>query len=75
MPATLRRIWGVFDAVGGDLVTYNVSPDAPPTRLDPEAGTSSTPASKPAGYRPAAAYDDRTQERDSARELDRILLP
>ncbi|WP_255221593.1 hypothetical protein [Rhodococcus wratislaviensis] len=73
MPATLRHIWGVFDAAGGDLVAYNVSPDAPPTRLDPEAGTSSTPASKPAGYRPAAAYKDRAQERDSARELDRMV--
>jgi len=68
MPATLRHIWGVFDAAGGDLVAYNVSPDAPPARLDPEAGTSTTPASKPAGYRSADTYNDRAQERDSARE-------
>jgi hypothetical protein len=73
MPATLRHIWGVVDAAGGGLVAYNVSPDAPPTRLDPEAGTSSTPASKPAGYRSADTYKDRAQERDSARELDRMV--
>ncbi|MFE5703584.1 hypothetical protein [Rhodococcus koreensis] len=73
MPATLRHIWAVFDAAGGDLVAYNVSPDAPPTRLDPEAGTSTTPASKSAGYRPAATYNDRAVERDSARELDRMV--
>jgi len=54
-------------------VAYNVSPDAPPTRLDPEAGTSITPASKPAGYRSADTYKDRAQERDSARELDRMV--
>ncbi|MDF3313062.1 hypothetical protein P3H15_50025 [Rhodococcus sp. T2V] len=55
------------------LLAYKVSPDAPPTRLDPEAGTSVTPASKSAGYRPAAAYDDRAVERDSARELDAMV--
>ena len=55
-------------------MAYNVSPDGPPAaRLDPEAGTSTTPAAKPAGYRPAATYDDRAQERDSARELDRMV--
>ncbi|MDV6283583.1 hypothetical protein [Rhodococcus jostii] len=54
-------------------MAYNVSPDAPPTRLDPEAGTSTTPASKPAGHRSADTYKDRAQERDSARELDRMV--
>ncbi|WP_241961985.1 hypothetical protein [Rhodococcus opacus] len=69
MPATLCHIWGVFDAAGGDLVAYNVSPDAPPTRLDPQAGTSTTPA----GYRSADTYNDRALERDLARELDRMV--
>ncbi|MFD7011189.1 hypothetical protein [Rhodococcus jostii] len=54
-------------------MAYNVSPDAPPARLDPEAGTSVTPASKSAGYRPAATYADRAVERDSARELDAMV--
>ncbi|MFD7012415.1 hypothetical protein [Rhodococcus jostii] len=63
----------MFDAAGGDLVAYNLSPDAPPTRLDPEAGTSTTPAAKPAGYRSAATYDDRAQEREGARQLDRMV--
>lgn len=54
-------------------MAYNVSPEAPPARLDPEAGTSTTPASKLGGYRPAATYADRAQERDSARELDRMV--
>jgi hypothetical protein len=54
-------------------VAYNVSPDAPPSSLDPEAGISTTPASKPAGYRPAATYDDRAQERKGARQLDRMV--
>ncbi|EID81756.1 hypothetical protein W59_01259 [Rhodococcus opacus RKJ300 = JCM 13270] len=50
-----------------------MSPDAPPSRLDPEAGASITPVSKSAGYRPAATYADRAVERDSARELDRMV--
>ncbi|MGV9867239.1 hypothetical protein [Rhodococcus koreensis] len=55
-------------------MAYNNSPDGPPaTRLDPELGTSSTPAAKPAGYRTAATYDDRARERDSARDLDRMV--
>lgn len=55
------------------LLAYSVSPDAPPSRLDPEAGASITPVSKSAGYRPAATYADRAVERDSARELDRMV--
>ncbi|RYD13991.1 MAG: hypothetical protein EOP90_15705 [Lysobacteraceae bacterium] len=51
-------------------MAYNVSPDGPQARLDPEAGTSITQASKPADYRPAATYDDRARERDGARQLD-----
>ena len=54
-------------------MAYSVSPDAPPSWLDPEAGTSTTPASRSAGYRPAAMYDDRAVERDSAREVDRMV--
>lgn len=54
-------------------MAYKISPDAPATRLDPEAGISNTPAAKPAGYRPAASYDDRADERDGARELDRMV--
>ena len=55
-------------------MAYNLSPDGPsPTRLDPEIGTSATPAAKPAGCRSAASYDDRVRERDSARELDRMV--
>ncbi|QYA99734.1 hypothetical protein I1A62_00680 (plasmid) [Rhodococcus sp. USK10] len=54
-------------------MAYNLSPDASAARLDPEAGTSTTPASKSAGYRPAATYDDRARERDSARDLDRMV--
>ena len=54
-------------------MAYNVSPDAPASRLDPEPGTSTTLASKPAGYRSADTYKDRAQERDSARELDRMV--
>lgn len=63
----------LFDATGGELAAFNVSPDAPPTRLDPQTGTSTTPASKPAGYRSADTYKDRARERDSARELDRMV--
>ncbi|MGH3802889.1 MAG: hypothetical protein ACRDTD_22725 [Pseudonocardiaceae bacterium] len=55
-------------------MAYNNSPDGPPaTRLDPEIGTNSTPAAKPAGYRTATSYDDRARERDSARDLDRMV--
>ncbi|MFE7421029.1 hypothetical protein [Rhodococcus sp. NPDC057529] len=54
-------------------MAYSVSPDAPPSRLDPEAGTGATPVSKAAGYRPAATYADRAVERGSARELDRMV--
>ncbi|WP_257226549.1 hypothetical protein [Rhodococcus opacus] len=54
-------------------MAYNVSPDAPSTRLDPEAGTSTMRASKSAGYRSADTYKDRAQECDSARELDRMV--
>ncbi|WAM19176.1 hypothetical protein [Rhodococcus sp. JS3073] len=54
-------------------MAYSLSPDATPTRLDPEAGTSTIPAAKSAGYRPAATYDDRTREREGARQLDRMV--
>lgn len=54
-------------------MAYQLSPDAPVTRLDPEAGIGNTPAAKPAGYRPAANYDDRAADRDGARELDGMV--
>ncbi|MDV6305737.1 hypothetical protein R3P93_24540, partial [Rhodococcus cerastii] len=54
-------------------MAYQLSPDAPATRLDPEAGIGNTPAAKPAGYRPAANYDDRAADRDGARVLDGMV--
>ncbi|MDF3311567.1 hypothetical protein P3H15_42065 [Rhodococcus sp. T2V] len=54
-------------------MAYSISPDTRDTRLDPEAGISTTPAAKPAGYRTAANYEDRAADRDGARELDRMV--
>lgn len=55
-------------------MAYSATPDSIPSSLDPEGGgAGSGPASKDAGYRSKPDYRDRSQERGSARDLDRIV--
>nr|WP_296774173.1 hypothetical protein [Rhodococcus sp. (in: high G+C Gram-positive bacteria)] len=54
-------------------MAYSHSPDVRDVRLDPEVGHGTSPAGKKAGYRPTEVYNDRGQDRRSARELDRMV--
>lgn len=51
---------------------YKTHPDRA-TRLDPEAGHDTSLVSKQGGYRSKDSYDDRADERSSARNLDRTV--
>lgn len=54
-------------------MAYSHSPDKRDFRLDPEVGNGSSTTGKTAGYRPSEVYDDRGQDRRSARDLDRLV--